>query len=91
MKISIVPALRVLKPAAILALVAFFGLGVGYWSNATFSSDTSPEQPIAFSHQIHAGENEIPCQYCHTQASRSPSAGVPSVSKCIGCHNEIAT
>ena len=63
MKISIVPALRVLRPAAMLVLVAVIGLGVGYWSNATFYSDTSPEQPIAFSHQIHAGENEIPCMY----------------------------
>ena len=29
--------------------------------------------------------------YCHVQARRSASAGVPSVSKCAGCHKEVAT
>ncbi len=91
MNVSIVPALRVLKPAALICAVTLFGLVLGYWANAAFLPGTSPEQPIAFSHRIHAGENEIPCKYCHTQARRSISAGVPSVSKCMGCHNEIAT
>ena len=89
MAISIVPALRALKPAALVSAVALFGLAVGYWADV--ASVTGPEQPIAFSHKIHAGEYEIPCLYCHTQARRSISAGVPSVSKCVGCHNEIAT
>ena len=38
-----------------------------------------PIQPIAFSHRIHAGENQISCLYCHTGASRSTLAGVPAV------------
>ena len=74
-----------------LVIVVLLGLVLGYGANAAFLRGTSPEQPIAFSHRIHAGENEIPCQYCHTQARLSPSAGVPSVSKCVGCHLEIAT
>ena len=91
MNVSIVPALRALIPAGLFIAVVLAGLVVGYWANATFYPGTSPEQPIAFSHKIHAGENEIPCMYCHTQARRSISAGVPSVSKCVGCHNEVAT
>jgi hypothetical protein len=91
MKVSIVPALTALKPAALVSAVTLFGLMVGYWANAAFLPGTSPEQPIAFSHKIHAGKNKIPCMYCHIQARRSISAGVPSVSKCIGCHNEVAT
>ena len=91
MNVSIVPALKALIPAAAVVVVVLLGLVLGYWANATFSPGTSPEQPIAFSHKLHAGENEIPCMYCHTQARRSISAGVPSVSKCVGCHNEIAT
>ena len=91
MNVSIVPALRALIPAGLFIAVVLVGLVLGYWANATFYPGTSPEQPIAFSHKIHAGENEIPCMYCHTQARRSISAGVPSVSKCVGCHNEIAT
>ena len=44
------------------------------------------EQPIAFSHEIHATQDQIPCQYCHIYARRSFSSGVPPVSICLGCH-----
>ena len=91
MSVSIVPTLRVLRPAATMALVVLVGMIVGYYANATFFAGTSPEQPIQFSHRIHAGDNQIPCLYCHVQARRSISAGVPSVNKCMGCHNEVAT
>lgn len=91
MSVSIVPTLRALKPTAMIALVALLGVIVGYWANAAFFPGTSPIQPIQFSHRIHAGDNEIPCQYCHVQARRSASAGVPSVNKCIGCHRQVAT
>jgi len=91
MSVSIVHTLKVLLPAARIALVGLIGLIVGYYANAMFFPGTSPRQPIDFSHRIHAGENEIPCLYCHVQARRSISAGVPSVSKCMGCHAEVAT
>lgn len=45
-----------------------------------------PDQPIAFYHSIHAGQNQIPCQYCHYSADRSPDAGLPSTQLCVGCH-----
>lgn len=50
----------------------------------------APEQPINFSHKIHAGENKIPCQYCHLYARRSIVAGVPSVQTCWNCHKLIS-
>jgi hypothetical protein len=74
-----------------MALVVLVGIIVGFYANATLTTDTQPEQPINFSHRVHAGVNEIPCLYCHVQARRSISAGVPSVSKCMGCHAEVAT
>lgn len=89
MSVSIIHTLRVLRPAATMALVALIGIIAGYYVNAAFFPGTSPEQPINFSHRIHAGDNEIPCLYCHVQARRSISAGVPSVNKCMGCHNEV--
>lgn len=49
----------------------------------------APRQPIFFSHLIHAGSYRIDCQYCHSDARRSPTAGVPSVEKCLGCHKII--
>lgn len=48
--------------------------------------DEGPEQPIAFYHSVHAGENAIPCMYCHQTADRSEDAGIPSVALCVGCH-----
>lgn len=91
MSVSIVPALRVLKPAAMVLVALLAGLVFGYWANAAFFADEAPTQPIEFSHRIHAGDNEIPCMYCHIQARRSISAGVPSVSKCASCHSYVAT
>jgi hypothetical protein len=49
-----------------------------------------PEQPIFFSHVIHAGSYQIACQYCHANARRSSAAGVPSVERCMGCHKIVA-
>lgn len=50
-----------------------------------------PEQPIAFSHKIHAGDYEIDCQYCHTGVEIAKSANIPSVNICMNCHSMIKT
>ncbi len=49
-----------------------------------------PIQPIAFSHKIHAGDNKIDCQYCHSSAKHSKHSGIPSVNVCMNCHKNIA-
>ena len=46
----------------------------------------APDQPIAFYHKVHAGDNKIACMYCHYTADRSVDAGIPSVRVCVGCH-----
>ncbi len=48
-----------------------------------------PDQPIWFSHKVHAGQNEIDCQYCHHVAEHSKSAGIPSVNVCMNCHHQV--
>jgi len=48
-----------------------------------------PEQPIKFSHKLHAGKNKIDCQYCHSSASKSKHAGIPSANVCMNCHTGI--
>ncbi len=50
-----------------------------------------PEQPIPFSHKLHSGERKIPCEYCHSSARRSFSAGIPSSNTCMGCHKIVRT
>ena len=49
----------------------------------------APEQPIDYSHKLHAGDLEIPCQFCHTYARRSRSAGIPALEQCMQCHTLI--
>lgn len=47
-------------------------------------------QPIAFPHNVHAGDNQIECMYCHFAAERSQSAGIPPVATCMGCHAQVS-
>jgi hypothetical protein len=49
----------------------------------------APEQPIPFSHKIHAGDNKIPCMYCHSEAEKSRHASVPAVNVCMNCHSVV--
>ena len=49
-----------------------------------------PEQPIAFSHKLHAGQYEIDCKYCHSGTYKSKSAWIPSLNVCMNCHKYIA-
>jgi mono/diheme cytochrome c family protein len=48
-----------------------------------------PTQPIAFSHQLHAGQYEIDCNYCHTGVRKGRSANIPSPNICMNCHTVI--
>jgi hypothetical protein len=72
---------RVLRIAA-LALVPAAVVA----SCRDYKAPAGPDQPIAFYHTVHAGDNQIPCMYCHYSADRSFSAGIPSVQQCVGCH-----
>lgn len=49
-----------------------------------------PEQPIYFSHKIHAGENNIDCQLCHSSAKYGKVSEIPSMNVCMNCHKSIA-
>ncbi|MBI3014335.1 MAG: cytochrome c3 family protein [Candidatus Tectomicrobia bacterium] len=71
--------------AAVVLIVIVMGLYLLVSSGAS-----GPVQPIAYSHKLHAGEYQIPCQYCHSSARRSPVAGIPSVERCMGCHKIVA-
>ena len=77
-----------IKITPIILLCCLFVFGV--YQYTAESGSKGPSQPILFSHKIHAGENEIPCQYCHSFADVSPNPGIPSVQKCIGCHQHVA-
>lgn len=66
---------------------ACYDIGVYYdWET---QKGYHPDQPIKFSHKIHAGDNEIACQYCHNTVEKSRHAGIPSVNICMNCHKGI--
>jgi mono/diheme cytochrome c family protein len=48
-----------------------------------------PEQPIFFSHKIHAGQNGINCVYCHSGVEKSKISNIPSANVCMNCHKYI--
>ena len=53
------------------------------------SKNYQPEQPIYYSHKVHAGVNQINCLYCHGSAQDSKHSGIPSVNVCMNCHMAI--
>src|SRR5690606_5527823 len=72
-------------------MVAIF-LGSAGWKtlwNVGVHEGYQPVQPIKFSHQLHAGVNQIDCQYCHGGAYQSKNASIPSANVCMNCHKAI--
>jgi len=45
-----------------------------------------PRQPVFFRHDVHAGQYQIDCRYCHYSADWAPYPGMPSMKTCMGCH-----
>lgn len=92
-----------IKRVALNTVFHAFGFGLLIalmWIPVTASAQLTNEQvaqipagvqPIRFSHKIHAGQDAIPCQYCHIYARRSSISGVPPVRICMGCHQLIGT
>jgi len=73
--------------------ILLFVLG-GYYTtvgamNLGRSKDYQPEQPIYYSHKVHAGVNQINCQYCHSGTYQAKQATLPSVNVCMNCHTAI--
>jgi hypothetical protein len=75
-----------------LAITVLSGVGVVlflYYFYVSPAADIGPEQPIPFSHQVHAGVKNIQCQFCHPYVDRSTFPGIPPVEKCLYCHKYI--
>lgn len=62
---------------------------VGVYYDWKTQKGYKPEQPIKFSHKIHAGDHEIACQYCHNSVEKSRHSGIPTVNICMNCHKGI--
>ena len=74
--------------------VILFFIFCGYWiTNGAVEmgrqQNYEPEQPIFYSHKVHAGINQINCLYCHSGAEKGKMAMVPSTNVCMNCHKQI--
>lgn len=79
----------------IFVTVVFLLLGstyfaYGYLMQVGVDQGYQPIQPIHYSHKIHAGTNQIDCNYCHSSARVSKTSGIPSLNVCMNCHKNIA-
>jgi mono/diheme cytochrome c family protein len=77
----------VIVTALVIALVAKTAIDGLY--SVGVQQGYAPEQPIAYSHALHAGTLEIACQYCHTGVEIGKSANIPSANICMNCHTHI--
>ena len=70
-------------PVYLIAIVAYGvtpeALRIGY----------QPDQPVPYSHALHAGELGIDCRYCHSVVERGAKAAVPPAAVCMNCHTAI--
>lgn len=77
-----------LLPIALIAIVVLLFVVVKARAIG-LNQDYAPDQPIKFSHKVHAGDNKIQCLYCHFAAERGRHAGIPPVELCMNCHTHI--
>ncbi len=77
--------------AFLVIVVVVAGLRQGWYGLASIGvyEGYKPEQPIWFSHKIHAGQNQVNCVYCHNSAEKSKHAGIPTANVCMNCHTAI--
>ncbi|MEL6811666.1 MAG: c-type cytochrome [Bacteroidota bacterium] len=75
---------------AIFLLLSAGYFAYGWMSQVGVDQGYAPVQPIHYSHRIHAGENQIDCNYCHSSARKSKHSGIPSLNVCMNCHKNIA-
>ena len=77
---------------AVICIVLAVGVAKAGWDTLLqigVYQGYQPEQPIAFSHKIHAGDQKIDCNYCHSAARHGRTAGIPTVNVCMNCHKFI--
>ncbi|GAB2839284.1 c-type cytochrome [Ferruginibacter profundus] len=81
------------KTYLMVAILVLFCVAGYFFTNAAIGlgrmKNYQPKQPIFYSHQVHAGTNQISCLYCHGGAQDSKHANIPSVNVCMNCHKGI--
>ncbi len=71
----------------VVALVVLGGLVLG--ATWLYTSQQVPPQPLEFNHQVHVQQLGLSCLFCHSNAARGKSAGLPTTNRCMGCHAQL--
>ena len=75
--------------ATVFTVILLLALGMKDLAQIGVFEDYKPEQPIAYSHELHAGEMGIDCKYCHNAVTKSKHATIPTVNVCMNCHRVV--
>ncbi len=78
---------------AVLGIAPLYLIGLVWYgaSPKTTNVGYAPEQPVPYSHALHAGELGIDCRYCHTSVEKAAFAAIPPTETCMNCHARIRT
>jgi hypothetical protein len=83
---------RIRDLAGFLAAGAGLYMVVVVWvgfSPKTIAVGYAPQQPVLYSHALHAGKLGIDCRYCHTTVEEAAFAAIPPIATCMNCHQNI--
>ena len=89
---SLHKVMAVKKIIGLVVVLGLFGLSVLVWALTNnkvvigYNKGYMPDQPLPFSHQLHAGQYQINCKFCHTSVENSRHASIPSLNICMNCH-----
>lgn len=81
---------RGVRGAAIIGLLAFFAAQVSI-AGRSQEPQQGPEQPIPYSHKLHAGRMKLECKKCHPNPDPGEKMTIPAPTLCMECHSAIKT
>ncbi|MEK7703964.1 MAG: cytochrome c3 family protein [Myxococcota bacterium] len=82
--------LRLILAIGIPLKLTVLVLAAWYWFSPKFTDvGYAPEQPVAYSHKLHAGDLGIDCRYCHDTVEEAAWAALPPTATCMNCHKAV--
>lgn len=91
---NIFPRSSNLLPLKILLCLLVTGgavtAGVWYYFTPKYTRvGYQPNQPVPFSHKIHAGQLGMDCRYCHSFVEVAAHSNIPTTQVCMNCHQQV--
>jgi hypothetical protein len=79
---------RALVVLVVLVIVGGAALAFALRAAAQAEAEAAAAAMIQFNHRRHIAAG-APCLFCHPGAINGPVASIPSVQKCVGCHQNV--